>query len=71
VWALPDLRLGLGYRTRPIDSHGVPVVDVEGGGGLYFVMTSRLAGFFNLFGGSSANDKGAGQRAEGTGKDKE
>jgi hypothetical protein len=71
AWALPDLRLGLGYRTRPIDSHGVPVIVDGGGGGLYFVMTSRLAGFFNLFGASTATEKGTGQRAEGTGKDKE
>jgi hypothetical protein len=40
---------------------------VVDGGGLYFVMTSRLAGFFNLF----ADEKSKGQRAEGTGKDKE
>ena len=54
VWALPDLRLGLGYRTRPVDSNGLPVLDAANGGGFYFVMTSRLAGFFNLLGRSSA-----------------
>jgi hypothetical protein len=53
VWALPDLRLGLGYRTRPIDSNGLPVLNATNGGGVYFVMTSRLAGFFNLLGRSS------------------
>jgi hypothetical protein len=54
VWAMPDLRLGVGYRTRPVDANGLPVLDAAERGGFYFVMTSRLAGFFNLLGRSPA-----------------
>jgi len=56
VWALPDLRLGAGYRTRPVDESGLPVLDVNHGR-MYFVLTSRLAGFFNLLGPSTRGMK--------------
>jgi uncharacterized repeat protein (TIGR01451 family) len=50
LWLLSDVRVGVGYRTRPIDANGLPVLDVTTRGGAYFVLTSRLAGFFNLLG---------------------
>ena len=50
AWVLPDLRIGLGYRTRALDESGLPAFDATNGAGAYFVLSSRLAGFFNLLG---------------------
>jgi hypothetical protein len=58
IWALKDLRIGLGYRTRPIDQNGLPVLTAPKGRGLYLALSTRLAGFFNLLGSSSADATG-------------
>ncbi len=49
VWVLPDLRVGVGYRARALDPTWLRT-DVNSSGGTYFVLTSRLAGLFNLLG---------------------
>lgn len=57
AWVLPDVRVGVGYRTRAVDESGLPAFDATNGGGAYFVLSSRLAGFFNLLGDNTTQSK--------------
>ena len=52
-WALPDLRLGVGYNfTLTGEPGGVNLIPVRRG--FYFTITSKLSNLFDLFGTSRA-----------------
>jgi uncharacterized repeat protein (TIGR01451 family) len=50
VWALPDLRVGLGYNWRSNIDYGVEFLDRSIHRGFYFTLTSKMSKIFDLFG---------------------
>lgn len=50
VWALRDLRVGLGYNFRSNIDYGVDFADPRLHRGFYFTMTSKMSRLFDLFG---------------------
>ena len=66
-WAIPDLRLGLGYNftaaTEPAGSQIMPSRR-----GFYFTITSKLSNLFNLFGTARNNSVGTSPTAISTQK---
>lgn len=69
LWAMPDLRLGLGYNfTRagePGLDHAMPRKQ-----GFYFTISSKLSSLFDLFGTSKAGLAGTSTEQPGTTKQK-
>jgi len=50
VWALRDLRVGLGYNFRSNIDYGVEFLDRSIHRGFYFTLTSKMSKLFDLFG---------------------
>jgi hypothetical protein len=69
-WAIPDLRLGLGYNfTRAGEPGGVSILATRRG--FYFTISSKLSNLFDLFGTSQNGLTGqAGTQTEQTGEKK-
>jgi hypothetical protein len=58
LWALPDLRLGVGYNfAMATEPAGSPTIGPRRGA--YFTITSKLSNLFDLFGTSQNNLVGA------------
>ncbi len=68
-WAMPDLRLGVGYNfTMAGEPNGVNLI--PGRRGFYFTISSKLSNLFDLFGTSSSGLAGSAQKnnSEDTGR---
>ena len=50
IWALRDLRVGLGYNFRSNINYGIDFADPTIHRGFYFTMTSKISKLFDLFG---------------------
>lgn len=62
-WAMPDLRLGVGYNfTMAGEPSGVNLT--PGRRGFYFTISSKLSNLFNLFGTSSSGLAGTAQQSQ-------
>jgi hypothetical protein len=60
-WAMPDLRLGVGYNfTMANEPNGINLT--PGRRGFYFTISSKLSNLFNLFGTSSSGLSGSAQQ---------
>ncbi len=73
-WALPDLRLGLGYNFTQANRYANLFPNDANNrqfrGGFYFTITSKLSNLFDLFGTSSQGLAAAGGDADGKKDDK-
>lgn len=62
LWALPDLRLGVGYNFAMAGEPGnIPGIPTRRG--FYFTITSKLSNLFNLFGTADNNFVGSAEAA--------
>ncbi|PYS51593.1 MAG: hypothetical protein DMF68_03645, partial [Acidobacteria bacterium] len=69
-WALPDLRLGVGYNfTLTGEPGGVNLIPVHRG--FYFTITSKLSNLFDLFGTSRAGLAGSGTTQQNGAQEKQ
>jgi hypothetical protein len=67
-WALPDLRLGVGYNFTRAGEPGALTVR-QGRRGFYFTISSKLSNLFDLFGASRGSLQTTGAPADANGGD--